>query len=124
LLLLRVWVFLARWQDLAIILSHLTKAWVDLVNLVQVGHVRLALVAAHLVQVVHLVLLVLVDLHAQVDLLHVRVVHLLELQVVPQVLVLREVVQVLVVVVAVAAQLVLLVRVDQEVLQRLESQRE
>jgi hypothetical protein len=123
LLLLRVWVFLARWQDLAIILSHLTKAWVDLVNLVQVGHVRLALVA-HLVRVVHLVLLVLVDLHAQVDLLHVRVVHLLELQVVPQVLVLREVVQVLVVVVAVAAQLVLLVRVDQEVLQRLESQRE
>jgi hypothetical protein len=123
LLLLRVWVFLARWQDLAIILSHLTKAWVDLVNLVQVGHVLLELVA-HLVQVVHLVLLVLVDLHAQVDLLHVRVVHLLELQVVPQVLVLREVVQVLVVVVAVAAQLVLLVRVDQEVLQRLESQRE
>jgi hypothetical protein len=123
LLLLRVWVFLARWQDLAIILSHLTKAWVDLVNLVQVGHVLLELVA-HLVQVVHLVLLVLVDLHVQVDLLHVRVVHLLELQVVPQVLVLREVVQVLVVVVAVAAQLVLLVRVDQEVLQRLESQRE
>jgi hypothetical protein len=125
LLQLRAWVFLARWQDLATILSQLTKAWVDLVNqvLVQVGHVQLVLVV-HLVQVVHLVLLVLVDLLVQVDLLHVQAVHLLVLQVVLQDLVLQVVVQVLVVVVAVAVRLVLSVRVDLVTLQRLESQRE
>jgi hypothetical protein len=125
LLQLRAWVFLAQWQDLATILSQLTKVWVDLVNqvLAQVDHVQLVLVAHH-VQVVHLVLLVLVDLLVQVDLLHVQVVHLRVLQEVLQDLVLQVAVQVLVVVVAVAVRLVLSVRVDLVTLQRLESQRE
>jgi hypothetical protein len=71
-----------------------------------------------------LVQLVLADLHVQVDSLLVQVVHRAVLQLVLQVSVLQEVVQVLVVVVAVAAQLVLSVRVDQEVHLRLENQRE
>ena len=75
-------------------------------------------------QVELLVQLVLADLLVQVDLLLVLVVHLVVLQVELQVSVLREVVQVLVVVVAVAVQPVLSVRVDQEVHLRLESQRE
>jgi hypothetical protein len=125
LLQLRAWEFLAQWQDLATILSLLTKAWVDLVNqvLVQVDHVLLVPVA-HLVQVVHLALLVLVDLLVQVDSLHVQVVRLLVLQVEPLHLVLLVVVRVLVVVVAVAARLELSVRVDHVTLQRLESLRE
>ena len=75
-------------------------------------------------QVELLVQLVLADLLVQVDLLLVLVVHLVVLQAELQVSVLREVVQVLVVVVAVAVQPVLSVRVDQEVHLRLESQRE
>ena len=75
-------------------------------------------------QVEHLVQLVLADLLVQVDLLLVQVVHLVVLQAELQVSVLREVVQVLVVVAAVAVQPVLSVRVAQEVHLRLESQRE
>jgi hypothetical protein len=125
LLQLRAWEFLAQWQDLEIILSLLTKAWVDQVNLVlvQVDHVQLVLVA-QAVQVELLVQLVLEELRVQVDLLHVQVVHPVVLQVVLQDLVLQVVVQVLVAVVEVAVQLVLSVRVDQEVHLRLESQRE
>jgi hypothetical protein len=126
LLLHRAWEFLAQWHDLETILSLLTKAWVDQVNLVLV-QVELLV---QLVQVVHqdqaelLVQLVLAELLVQVDLLHVQVVHPVVLQAELQVLVLQEDVQVLVAVVAVAVQLVLSVRVDQEVHLRLESQRE
>jgi hypothetical protein len=71
-----------------------------------------------------LVQLVLADLLVQVDSLRVQAVPQVVLQQVLQDLVLQAVVQVLVVVVAVAVQLVLSVRVDQEVHLRLESQRE
>jgi hypothetical protein len=126
LLLLREWVFLARWQDLATILLHQTKVWVEQVNriLVQVGHVQLVQVA-QLVQVEHLVQLVLAELLVQVDLLHVQVpVPQVVRQVELQLLVLLVVVQVLVAVVAVAAQRVLSVKVDLVTLQRQESRRE
>ena len=122
---LKEWEFLAQWQDLETIHSLLTRAWVDQVNLalVQVDLVQQVLVA-HLVQVELLVQLVLADLLVQVDLLLVQVVHQVVLQQVLQVLVLQVVVQVLVVEVAVEVQLVLSVRVAQEVHLRLESQRE
>jgi hypothetical protein len=125
LLRLKEWEFLAQWQDLETILSLLTKAWADQVNLalVQVGLVQLVLVAQS-VQVELLVQLVLADLLVQVDLLLVQVVHRVVPQQVLQDLVLQAVVQVLVVVVAVAVRLVLSVRADQEVHLRLESQRE
>jgi hypothetical protein len=125
LLRLKEWEFLAQWHDLETILSLQTKAWVDQVNLVLVQVellVQLVLVV-HQDQAELLVQLVLVELHVQVDLLHVQVVHPVVLQAELQVLVLREVVQVLVAAVAVAVQLVLSVRVDQEVHLRLESQR-
>jgi hypothetical protein len=122
----RAWEFLAQWHDLETILSLQTKAWVDQVNLVLVQVellVQLVLVV-HQDQAELLVQLVLVELHVQVDLLHVQVVHPVVLQAELQVLVLQEVVQVLVAAVAVAVQLVLSVRVDQEVHLRLESRRE
>jgi hypothetical protein len=79
---------------------------------------------AQVVQAELHVQLVLEELLVLVDLLHVQVAHPVVLQVELQVLVLQVVVQVLVAVVAVAVQLVLSVRVDQEVHLRLESQRE
>jgi hypothetical protein len=126
LLLLREWVFLARWQDLATILLHPTKVWVEQANLVldQADHVQLVQVD-HLDQVVLQDLLVLGELLVQVDLLHVQVP---VLQVVRQaellLLVLLVVAQVLVVAVAVAAQPVLSVKVDLVTLLRQESRRE
>jgi hypothetical protein len=126
LLLHRAWEFLARWQDRETILSQAIRAWVEQVNLVLVQ-------VEHLVQLVQVVLQdqadllvqqVLAELLVQVDLLHVQVVHPVGLQAELQVLALQEDVQVLVAVVAVAVQLVLSVRVDQEVHLRLESRRE
>jgi hypothetical protein len=125
LLQLRAWEFLDQWQDLETILSLPTRAWVDQVNLVlvQVDHAQLVLVAQVVQAELH-VQLVLEELLVLVDLLHVQVAHPVVLQVELQVLVLQVVAQVLVAVVAVAVQLVLSVRVDQEVHLRLESQRE
>jgi hypothetical protein len=122
----RAWEFLAQWQDLETILSQAIRAWVEQVNLVlvQVEHLVQLVQVALQDQVELLVQQVLAELLVQVDLLHVQVVHPAGLQAELQVLVLQEDVQVLVAVVAVAVQLVLSVRVDQEVHLRLESQRE
>jgi hypothetical protein len=127
LLRLREWVFLARWQDLATILLHQIKVWVDLVNPVpvQVEHLVQLVPVAHLVQVEHLVQQVLAELLVQVDSLHVQVP-------VPQVVRQAELLllvplvvdQVLVAAVAVAAQPVLSVKVDLVTLLRQESRRE
>jgi hypothetical protein len=128
-LLPRAWVFPAQWQDRVTILLQVIKVWVaqvnrapDLVDLVQ------QVLVARVVQADLLVQQVLVAQVVQVDLLHVQVGH----PVVPlvahreelQVLVLQVVAQVLVAVVAAAAQRVLSVRVDLVTLQRLESLRE
>jgi hypothetical protein len=125
----REWVFLVQWQDLVTILLQLTKVWVVLVNPipVQVDLVQLELVA-HLVQVAQLVQQEPVVLVVQADLHLVQVAQPAVLQVVHrvehQLSALQVVAQVLVVVVAVAAQQVLLVKVDLVTHLRQESRRE
>ena len=118
----RAWEFLVRWQDRVITHSLLIKVWVDQAQLV---------VRRGIVQLVLAVLAVQVDL-VRLELVHLdlvavtKVIVLVVKLVLQQLLVLSHLLvdQVLVVVVAVELLLVRLVRVDQDLLLRLESPRE
>jgi hypothetical protein len=118
----REWEFLALWQDLVIILLLLIKVWVDQAQLV---------VRRGIVQLVLVVLTVQVD-HVRLELVHLDLVAVTKAIVLVVKLVLQQLLvlshllvdQVLVVVAAVVLLLVLSVRVDQDLLLRLESPRE